>query len=148
MISFHTNSPEETFSLAEKIGRRLQGGEVIGLDGELGAGKTVFVKGLAKGLDICEPVVSPTFNIVKEYCGRARLSHFDVYRIIEPEEMFEVGFDETLQGDSVTVVEWARQIEQLLPENAARIEISYEDDTSRKITIRNERTIHLKAAED
>ena len=111
-----TNSPQETFP-----------GQVITLTGDLGVGKTVFTQGLAKGLGIEEPVNSPTFTIVQVYDeGRLPLYHFDVYRIGDIEEMDEVGFEEYVMGDGVSLIEWANLIEEILPEN--RTEVIIEKD--------------------
>ena len=94
MRTVKTNFPEETYEFAKKIGQTLSGGCTIALDGGLGAGKTVFVQGLAAGLGIDKPITSPTFTIVRQYQGRLPLNHFDVYRIEEPEELYEIGFSE------------------------------------------------------
>lgn len=119
-----TNSPEETFAFAQKLGLEAVPGQIFTLDGDLGVGKTVFAKGLAEGLGITEPVSSPTFTIVQEYTdGRLPLYHFDVYRIEEPEEMEEIGYDEYFNGDGVCLIEWADMIRELLPEDVIRIRI-------------------------
>lgn len=97
----------DTEALAARIAEGLRGGEVIVLAGELGAGKTAFTKGLAKALGVPEPVVSPTFTMVKEYRGRSlKLFHFDLYRIEDAEELYELGPDEYFADDAVTVIEW------------------------------------------
>lgn len=97
----------DTEALAARIAEGLRGGEVIVLAGELGAGKTAFTKGLAKALGVSEPVVSPTFTMVKEYRGRSlKLFHFDLYRIEDAEELYELGPDEYFADDAVTVIEW------------------------------------------
>ena len=97
----------DTEALAARIAEGLRGGEVIVLAGELGAGKTAFTKGLAKALGVSEPVVSPTFTMVKEYRGRSlKLFHFDLYRIEHAEELYELGLDEYFADDAVTVIEW------------------------------------------
>ena len=125
-----TRSPEETFQVGKSLGEKAYPGQVITLTGDLGVGKTVFTQGLAKGLGIEEPVNSPTFTIVQVYeGGRLPFYHFDVYRISDPEEMFEVGFDEYLEGDGVCFIEWAGLIEEILPEE--RVEITIEKDLSK-----------------
>ena len=122
-----TRSPEETYALGEKIGKAAQPGQIYTLTGDLGVGKTVFTQGVAAGLGITEPVSSPTFTIVKEYTdGRMPLYHFDVYRIGDIEEMDEVGFEEYVMGDGVSLIEWANLIEEILPEN--RTEVIIEKD--------------------
>ena len=119
-----THSADETFSLGINIGRKAKAGQVITLVGDLGAGKTVFTKGLARGLGITEPVSSPTFTIVQEYReGRLPLYHFDVYRIGDLEEMEEIGYEDYFYGDGVCLVEWANLIEELIPEHAVSVVI-------------------------
>lgn len=138
-MEFETFSAEETFRLGEMTGGKLKPGTVVCLDGDLGVGKTVFVKGVAKGLGIKEPVVSPTFTILQEYReGRIPLYHFDVYRIEDPEEMYEIGFDDYLYGDGVCLIEWAKRVTELLPENVLRITIAKDPEKGlsyRKITM-------------
>lgn len=134
-----TRSPEETFRLGEELGRKAVPGQVFTLTGDLGVGKTVFTQGLAKGLGIEEPVNSPTFTIVQVYEeGRLPFYHFDVYRIGDVEEMEEVGFDDYVMGEGVSLIEWADLIEEILPEK--RTEIRIEKDLGqgfdyRKITV-------------
>lgn len=118
-------SSEETYELGKKIGMESKPGLVITLDGDLGAGKTLFTQGLAEGLGVTEPVNSPTFTILQIYdSGRLLLNHFDVYRIEDPMEMDEIGFDDFIYGDGVSVIEWAMQIEDILPEHYLRINIT------------------------
>ena len=130
-----TRSPEETFQLGELTYQGLR----FTLTGDLGTGKTVFTQGLAKGLGIEEPVNSPTFTIVQVYEeGRLPFYHFDVYRIGDVEEMEEVGFDDYVMGEGVSLIEWADLIEEILPEK--RTEIRIEKDLEqgfdyRKITV-------------
>ena len=119
-----TYSPEETFSVGQYYGERASAGEVVCLNGDLGVGKTVFVKGFAKGLGIPEHVVSPTFTIIRIYeSGKLPMYHFDVYRIEDEDEMEEVGYEEFFYGEGVTLIEWASRIEDLIPEDALRITI-------------------------
>ena len=134
-----TRSPEETFELGKKIGEAAKPGQVYTLTGDLGVGKTVFTQGFAKGLGIEEPVCSPTFTIVQEYGeGRLPFYHFDVYRIGDVEEMDEVGYEDYIMGQGVSLIEWAGLIEEILPEN--RTEVIIEKDLEqgfeyRRITI-------------
>lgn len=134
-----TRSPEETFRLGRKLGEAAIPGQVFTLNGDLGTGKTVFTQGFAKGLGIEEPVNSPTFTIVQVYDeGRLPLYHFDVYRIGDIEEMEEVGFEDYVMGDGVSLIEWADLIREILPEKrtAVRIEKDLEQGFDyRKITI-------------
>lgn len=117
-----TNSPEETCRAGMRLGEKAEAGQVFTLTGDLGVGKTVFTQGLAKGLGIEEPVNSPTFTIVQVYDGgRLPFYHFDVYRIGDVEEMDEVGFDDYVMGDGVSLIEWADLIEEILPEKRTKI---------------------------
>ena len=119
-----TNSEKETFELGKKIGRQAKAGEIYTLDGDLGVGKTIFTKGVAAGLGIEEPVSSSTFTIVQIYEeGRMPFYHFDVYRIGDPEEMEEIGYEDYFFGEGVCMIEWANLIEELLPEHVIRVKI-------------------------
>jgi tRNA threonylcarbamoyladenosine biosynthesis protein TsaE len=126
-----TTDPNETSQFAERLGRLLQPGDVIALEGDLGAGKTTFTKGLAKGLDVKKIVNSPTFTIIKEYRGRLPLYHMDVYRVADAFE--DLGFDEYFEGEGVTVVEWAHLIEEQLPSELLTIFLYHEDQEKRKM---------------
>ncbi len=132
-----SHSPEETWGLASKLAIVLSKGDLINLSGDLGAGKTVFTKGLAAGLGIIEPVTSPTFTIIKEYGeGRLPLYHFDVYRLFSPDELEELGFDEYFYGDGLTVIEWGDKVEELLPDIRLDVKIlRLVDDNFRRIEI-------------
>ena len=123
MEIWESGSEAESFQLARRLGAKAEKGEIYCLEGELGTGKTVFAKGFAKGLGIEEIVDSPTFTIVKEYRGREKLYHFDVYRIEDIEELQEIGFSEMISGDAICLIEWASQIEEEIPENAKWITI-------------------------
>lgn len=115
---------KDTYELGEKIGQMAKPGMVISLTGDLGVGKTVFTQGLAKGLGIEEPVNSPTFTIVQVYEeGRLPLYHFDVYRIGDIEEMDEIGYEDYIYGEGVSLIEWANLIEEILPEHFTEIKI-------------------------
>ena len=115
---------KDTLEFGRMMGEKVKPGTVIVLSGDLGVGKTVFAKGLAKGLGITEPVVSPTFTIVQEYKeGRIPLFHFDAYRIEDYEEMYEIGFDEYLYGGGICLIEWAENIKELLPESYYKLTI-------------------------
>jgi tRNA threonylcarbamoyladenosine biosynthesis protein TsaE len=125
-----SNSVEDTVSFSKKLAIRLQPGDVITLEGDLGAGKTAFTKGLALGLNIQRNVNSPTFTIIKEYKGTMPLYHMDVYRLEDSDE--DLGFDEYFEGDGVTVVEWAHLIEDQLPEERLNIFIYHQGNDTRK----------------
>lgn len=119
-----TFSPQETFAFAEQMARKATAGDVYTLIGDLGVGKTVFTQGIARGLGITEPISSPTFTIVQEYeSGRLPFYHFDVYRIGTPEEMDEIGFEDYVYGEGVTMIEWANLIQEILPEHYTQITI-------------------------
>ena len=121
---FESNSAKDTFAFGQKLGREAVPGEIICLDGDLGVGKTVFTPGFAAGLGIDDYVNSPTFNIVKEYeGGRLPLYHFDVYRIGDPSEMEEIGYEDYFYGQGVSIIEWPGQIEELLPKEARWVRI-------------------------
>ncbi|MGN0170372.1 MAG: tRNA (adenosine(37)-N6)-threonylcarbamoyltransferase complex ATPase subunit type 1 TsaE [Lachnospiraceae bacterium] len=134
-----TYSREETYALGEKMGKEATPGEVYTLVGDLGVGKTVLTQGIAAGLGITEPVNSPTFTIVQVYEeGRMPFYHFDVYRIADPEEMYEIGYEDYVYAEGLTMIEWANLIEDILPPR--RTEIVIEKDLEkgfdyRKITI-------------
>ncbi|NRD77619.1 tRNA (adenosine(37)-N6)-threonylcarbamoyltransferase complex ATPase subunit type 1 TsaE [Bacillus sp. BRMEA1] len=128
-----TQSSEETSQFAQKLAAHLRPGDVLALEGDLGAGKTTFTKGLAKGLDIKKTVNSPTFTIIKEYQGRMPLYHMDVYRLEDAYE--DLGFEEYFEGEGVTVVEWAHLIEEQLPSERLTIYLHHEEQDQRKITL-------------
>lgn len=129
-----TSTPEKTLEFANQLGRQLRPADVLLLEGDLGAGKTTFTKGLASGLEIKRNVSSPTFTIIKEYQGRLPLYHMDVYRL---EDSFEdLGFDEYFYGEGVTVVEWAQFIEDQLPPNHLSIHIYHEGQDRRRIVLK------------
>lgn len=117
-------SDEQTRKIAYEIGRNAKAGDVFCLNGELGAGKTVFAKGFAKGLGISDDVTSPTFTILNEYSGRFKFYHFDIYRIDNVSEMENIGYEEYFYGSGVCLIEWADLIKELLPENAVNITIA------------------------
>jgi tRNA threonylcarbamoyladenosine biosynthesis protein TsaE len=110
-----TRSADETLALAGTVGELLRAGDVVSLAGELGAGKTVFARGVARALGVTEPVVSPSFTIVREYDGRVPLVHVDVYRLDTYQELHDLGFEEVVRDDAVTLVEWGDVIDGLLP---------------------------------
>ncbi|MGM0847372.1 MAG: tRNA (adenosine(37)-N6)-threonylcarbamoyltransferase complex ATPase subunit type 1 TsaE [Bacillota bacterium] len=129
-----TSSPEQTGEFAERLASSLQENDVLTLEGDLGAGKTTFTKGLAKGLGVKRNVNSPTFTIIKEYQGRLPLYHMDVYRVDDSFE--DLGFDEYFNGGGVTVVEWAHLIMEQLPEDKLAVTIVRTSDLDRKILLK------------
>lgn len=134
-----TYSREGTLEFAKRLGEQCSPGCVFALSGDLGVGKTVFAKGLAEGLGVTEPVSSPTFTILQVYdSGRIPFYHFDVYRVEEPEEMEETGFDDAIFGRGVTIIEWAELVKDILPEHYRKILIEKDPEKGfdyRKITI-------------
>ena len=125
---FETFSPEETEQLGEALAQRLEPGDVIAYYGDLGAGKTAFTRGVARGLEVSEPVTSPTYTIVNEYLrGRMPLFHFDMYRLGSAEELFDIGWEDYLQRGGVCAVEWSENVEEAL-EDAVRVEIRRDPD--------------------
>jgi tRNA threonylcarbamoyladenosine biosynthesis protein TsaE len=139
MLQTVTRAADETHALGRRIAALLRGGDVVVLDGGLGAGKTVFAKGVAVGLGIEEPVVSPTFTVVREYAAVIPLVHVDVYRLDQLQELHDLGFDDLLGDDAVTLVEWGNRVSALLP--ADRLDVRLEaGDTD------DERVVSIQAA--
>ena len=140
-MNYTTATPEQTFELAAKLADELSDGDVICLNGDLGAGKTAFTKGLAHGLGVTETITSPTFTIVNEYhSGRIPLYHFDVYRLNSPSELEDTAFFDYFSGTGVVVIEWAAQVEEVLGgliPSGKRIDINIitSGEQSRQITI-------------
>ena len=132
-----TNSPAETEDAGASLAARLEPGSVIAFTGDLGAGKTAFTRGLARGLGVTERVTSPTFTIVNEYeGGRLPLFHFDMYRLGSSDELFDIGWEDYLCRGGVCAVEWSENIEGALEEDAIRVDIRRgEYDDHRIITI-------------
>ncbi|MEG0392527.1 MAG: tRNA (adenosine(37)-N6)-threonylcarbamoyltransferase complex ATPase subunit type 1 TsaE [Anaerovoracaceae bacterium] len=134
MREIYINNEAETEAFGLALGRELAAGDVLALIGNLGTGKTALTKYIAKGLGIEERITSPTFTIVREYHqGRLPLYHFDVYRVEDPEELFEIGYEEYFYGKGVCVIEWADQIQELLPEHTKVIYIEYGREEGERI---------------
>ena len=134
-----TRSAEETFEYAKSLGEKAKAGDVYCLTGDLGTGKTVFAQGFAAGVGVTDTVNSPTFTIVQVYeDGRIPFYHFDVYRIGDSEEMYEIGFEEYVYGEGVCLIEWAELIEDILPDKYTKVLIEKDMNRGadhRKITI-------------
>ena len=143
-----TKSAAETRKLGERLAEQLKAGDVILLDGELGAGKSELARGIARGLDVTETVTSPSFTILNVYeSGRIPLYHFDWYRLESDEELYELGMDEYLGGDGIALVEWPEKCPEALPRDYMRIRIAAEAETVRRIDAEPSgtfRTISLK----
>ena len=136
-MQYITHSPDETRALGRTLAQALQGGAVVAFTGDLGAGKTAFVSGMAEGLGIEERVTSPTFTIVNEYeGGRLPLFHFDMYRLGSADELFHIGWEDYLARNGVCAVEWSENVDEALDGDTIRVDISRgEDDNTRIITI-------------
>ncbi|MDD5929917.1 MAG: tRNA (adenosine(37)-N6)-threonylcarbamoyltransferase complex ATPase subunit type 1 TsaE [Spirochaetales bacterium] len=137
MLTFYTSSAEETIELGKKIGSLLQKGDVIALQGTLAAGKTTITKGIALALGIEEEITSPTFCLISEYYGKMPLYHMDVYRLEGTEDFINLGTDDMIYGDGVSLIEWSEKIMDELPSSTIIIRLTPQDDGSRKIEIEN-----------
>lgn len=137
-MRYVTNSEEETEALGARLAAVLTPGTVVAFTGDLGAGKTAFTRGLARGLGVTDRVTSPTFTIVNEYeGGRLPLFHFDMYRLASSEELFDIGWEDYLQRGGVCTVEWSENVSDALEEDALSVEISRgEQDGQRVIVIK------------
>lgn len=124
-----TNSPEETWELAEELANELGPGTVIALHGDLGAGKTCFIQGFAAALGIDEPITSPTYTLIGEYEGRLPFHHLDLYRLSGPEEALGLGLEEYFDANGITAIEWAERAEGILPLDMLHIEIKADAET-------------------
>ncbi|MBD9185002.1 MAG: tRNA (adenosine(37)-N6)-threonylcarbamoyltransferase complex ATPase subunit type 1 TsaE [Clostridiales bacterium] len=134
-MTFVTHSPAETERLGEKLAEKLTPGAVLAYRGELGAGKTAFTRGLARGLGYTDPVTSPTYTIVNEYLGgRLPLFHFDMYRLSSAEDLWDIGWEDYLDRGGVCAVEWSENVAEALPD-AITVTIRKVDDTTRQITV-------------
>lgn len=137
MLTFITHSPEETIELGEKIGKLLKKGDVIAMQGTLAAGKTTITKGIAKSLNIDDTITSPTFCLISEYYGKMPLYHMDVYRLEGGEDFVNLGTDDMIYGDGVSIIEWSEKIMDELPKRTIILKITPNDDGTRKIEIDN-----------
>lgn len=137
MLTFYTYSAEETISLGVKIGKKLKKGDIIAMQGTLAAGKTTVTKGIAKALDICDEITSPTFCLISEYYGKMPLYHIDVYRLDGAEDFINLGVDDMLYGNGVSIIEWSEKIIDELPKKTIILRILPQKDGSRKIEIEN-----------
>ena len=141
-MTFTTHSAAETEALGERLAARLTGGEVIAYTGDLGAGKTAFTRGLARGLGITDRVTSPTFTIVNEYeGGRLPLFHFDMYRLSSSDELYDIGWEDYLARGGICAVEWSENVSDAMEPGTITISIRRgDDDNSRVIGIEPDRT--------
>ena len=138
MAVFFTNSQQETEKLGEALARKLPDGAVVAMYGDLGAGKTAFVRGMAKGLGLDCRVSSPTFTIVNEYIGARSLFHFDMYRLGSADELFVIGWEDYLSRGAVCAVEWSENVREAFNGDEVTVSIEKLDEQRRKITIEGE----------
>jgi tRNA threonylcarbamoyladenosine biosynthesis protein TsaE len=133
-----TSSPDETFLVAERLGRLLEPGDVVALIGELGSGKTLFAQGLARGLEVPGSfvVTSPTFTLVNEYPGRLTFYHLDLYRIDDPTQCVDLGLDDLLYGQGAAAIEWAERLGVELPEERLEVHLTFAGETGRRLQFR------------
>ena len=128
---YKTNNPDDTYNIAREFAKNLKAGDVITLDGDLGAGKTAFTRGVAEGLGIKDAVVSPTFTVVNEYVnGKIPLFHFDVYRIDSSDDLYDIGWDDYLNREGIIMVEWASVVEDIFDMPVYKITITKNPDIS------------------
>lgn len=147
MKEYLTRSPEETKRLARKIAGVLKNHDLLGFIGELGAGKTCFIQGLAEGLNVPKNfyVSSPTFTIMKMYSGDMNIHHFDFYRLTDAQEFEDLGFDDYLKCDGITVVEWADHFMELLPKDIIKLQFKVVSENERSILIPSELIKRMEA---
>lgn len=137
MITLKTNTAEETIELGRKIGRLLKKGDVIAMQGTLAAGKTTITKGIAESLGVTDTITSPTFCLISEYSGKMPLYHMDVYRLEGGEDFINLGTDDMIYGDGVSIIEWSEKIMDELPKKTIILKLEPLEDGSRIITIEN-----------
>lgn len=135
MTEFITNSELETEKLGERLAKAVSGGAVIAMYGDLGAGKTAFVRGMARGMGLTCRVSSPTFTIVNEYLGERELIHFDMYRLSGAEELFDIGWEDYISRGAVCVVEWSENVQDAFFGDEIKVTIDKLSDTGRRIRI-------------
>ena len=136
LTTLESRGPEQTLALGRSFADGLVAGDVVALRGELGAGKTCFIKGIGLGLGIGVAITSPTFTLIHEYrCGRLPLCHIDLYRLDSAAQALAIGIEDYLDGPAVTVIEWPERIEPLLPERVLEVRIEIVDELTRRIQI-------------
>ncbi len=136
MKTWTSNSPSRTWEIAAEFFQTLEKPAIIALHGDLGAGKTCFTQGLAQAAGVVEPVCSPTYTLISEYQGDVSFHHIDLYRLGSPEEAYNLGLDEYLESDGITVIEWAERAAELIPPNAIHLQLKRgEDEQTRTIEI-------------
>lgn len=134
---YHTSSPAETEALAARLAPLLTDAPAVALFGDLGVGKTAFVRGLARALGCRQAATSPTYTLVNEYTGPRRVCHFDLYRLTDADALWEIGWDDYLSSDALCVVEWSERAPDAFPAGTVRITIDRVSDSERKITVQS-----------
>jgi tRNA threonylcarbamoyladenosine biosynthesis protein TsaE len=147
-MKIKVNNLQDTEKVGKIISRCLEKGTVLCLDGDLGAGKTAITQFIAKEFGIKEYITSPTFNIIKEYEGRLPFYHMDVYRIESEDDMYDLGYDEYIYSEGVTVIEWSENIKGILPDERIDIKIDRIDDNKRIMTIEGSGVVYEKITEE
>lgn len=133
LISF---CEKDTIQSGKRFGEILKENDCVSINGNLGSGKTHFIKGICLGLECDSVALSPTFSLMNKYSGKSTIYHFDFYRIKNESELYDIGFDEYLSMNGIILIEWADLFEQLLPENYYRVQINYLDENKREILIK------------
>lgn len=133
MLKIKLDTLDDTEELGIKLGKILKAGDILCLNGELGAGKTTMTQAIGKGLEVDDYITSPTFNLINEYYGRVPVYHFDVYRLEKVEEVWDLGFEEYFYGNGVSIIEWAEIIEEVLPEERIVIDLKKTEDLKGRI---------------
>lgn len=136
-MTFVTHSAEETIQLGKKIGSLLQPGAIIAMEGNLAAGKTTITKGIAKSLGIEETITSPTFTLISEYAGKMPLYHMDVYRLDSCEDFINLGVEDLMYGNGVSIIEWSERVREELPKSTITLRLEIREDGGRDITLEN-----------
>lgn len=147
-MKIKVNNLQDTEKIGKIISRCLEKGTVLCLDGDLGAGKTAITQFIAKEFGVKEYITSPTFNIIKEYEGRLPFYHMDVYRIESEDDMYDLGYDEYIYSEGVTVIEWSENIKGILPDERIDIKIDRIDDNKRIMTIEGSGVVYEKITEE
>ena len=136
-MTFVTHSAEETIQLGKKIGSLLQPGAIIAMEGNLAAGKTTITKGIAESLGIEETITSPTFTLISEYEGKMPLYHMDVYRLDSCEDFINLGVEDLMYGEGVSIIKWSERVREELPKSTITLRLEVREDGGRDITLEN-----------
>lgn len=134
-LTIITKSPEDTQKLGKEISKLIKPSDLLAFYGELGAGKTCLIQGISQGLEVKDYVISPSFTIINEYKGKIPIYHFDLFRLINIEEIIDLGYEEYFYGEGLSVIEWAEKIENLLPRDHLKIDIKFKSYYERTISL-------------